>query len=268
MHNCGIERSWVTAPIFSPPLITKFWKGEAKAIQRVRPPTFTLTRLPPPLFLYLSLFFRPFYLFQLSFFISLSLSFSRKAFRPLIFDIKLTRAWPPRVHFLFLSRVLSARPMFIFLTFFSLERERKNVKYYYWVELRNSSSRFSFSPSRKIVARRRYIHSRVIRESAGDKEDASRREIFYSNLLKRGSTFFSTSRAIQASYFFLHLAVSRWKKKKKKVRGILKYALSERGRGILRKRRREKSCCSRKAREMGGDKETLFFFSSLYDISN
>lgn len=202
MHNCGIERSWVTAPIFSPPLIAKFWKGEAKAIQRVRPPTFTLTRLPPPLFLYLSLFFRPFYLFQLSFFISLSLSFSRKAFRPLIFDTKLTRAWPPRVHFLFLSRVLSARPMFIFLTFFSLERERKNVKYYYWVELRNSSSRFSFSPSRKIVARRRYIHSRVIRESAGDKEDASRREIFYSNLLKRGSTFFSTSRAIQASYFF------------------------------------------------------------------
>lgn len=76
MHNCGIERSWVTAPIFSPPLIAKFWKGEAKAIQRVRPPTFTLTRLPPPLFLYLSLFFRPFYLFQLSFFISLSLSLS------------------------------------------------------------------------------------------------------------------------------------------------------------------------------------------------
>lgn len=46
------------------------------------------------------------------------------------------------------------------------------------------------------------------------------------------------------------------------MRGILKYALSERGRGILRKRRREKSCCSRKAREMGGDKETLFFFFS------
>lgn len=128
MHNCGIERSWVTAPIFSPPLIAKFWKGEAKAIQRVRPPTFTLTRLPPPLFLYLSLFFRPFYLFQLSFFISLSLSFSRKAFRPLIFDIKLTRAWPPRVHFLFLSRVLSARPMFIFLTFFSLSLSRERER--------------------------------------------------------------------------------------------------------------------------------------------
>lgn len=255
MHNCGIERSWVTAPIFSPPLIAKFWKGEAKAIQRVRPPTFTLTRLPPPLFLYLSLFFRPFYLFQLSFFISLSLSFSRKAFRPLIFDIKLTRAWPPRVHFLFLSRVLSARPMFIFLTFFSLSlsRERKNVKYYYWVELRNSSSRFSFSPSRKIVARRRYIHSRVIRESAGDKEDASRREIFYSNLLKRGSTFFSTSRAIQASYFFLHLAVSRWKKKKKKVRGILKYALSvwARKRNIKKEKEREKKLLLSKSERNG-----------------